>query len=520
MNLVDNLVHDLPLNLPAAGPLDAERCYRAVLGREQRFDGWFFIAVRTTGIYCRPSCPTPVHPKRANVDFYRSSAAAQQAGFRACKRCRPDATPGSPEWNVRADVAARALRLINDGVIDRDGVTGLARQLHVSERQLQRILVDHLGAGPLALARAQRSQTARVLIETTTLPFGQIGFAAGFSSIRQFNDTIQAVFANTPRELRHRAASRKIDSPAGSIAVRLPFRSPLDATGIFRFLADRAIANVEVVTDRSYARTLRLPTGPGWVRIEAADDHLRASFHLTSLSDLAPAVNRIRRLFDLDADPLAVAETLQLDAALAPLVDANPGRRAPGAVDPHEIAVRAVLGQQVSVAAARTLASRLAASHGDVFDGPPGLTRLFPSSGTLASISPEELAMPTVRARALIGLCDALATGAVVLDPGVDRREARAALERQPGIGPWTAGYLSMRALSDPDVLLAGDLVALQGARALGIAQTTNELAQRGELWAPWRSYATQLLWTAALNERAFNKTNAKAHVPTKEATS
>ncbi len=501
----------LPLDLPAAGPLDAERCYRAVLGRERRFDGWFFIGVRTTGIYCRPSCPTPVHPKRENVTFYRSSAAAQQAGFRACKRCRPDATPGSPEWNVRADLAARALRLIQDGLIDREGVPGLARRLHVSERQLQRTLVDHLGAAPLALARAQRCQTARVLIETTDLPFGQIAFAAGFASIRQFNESVQAVFATPPNELRRKASKRttahttaaaSAATTADTITVRLPFRSPLDASAIFGFLADRAVLEVEVATPTTYARTLRLPSGPGWLSVEATDDHLKASFRLTALTDLAPAVARVRRLFDLDADPEAVAATLRLDPSLTAVVDANPGRRAPGAVDPHEIAVRAVLGQQVSVAAARTLAGRLAASHGEPVDGPPGLTRLFPSVAALAKIDPSELAMPGSRARALISLCSALDSGDVQLDPGVDRSEARAALERQPGIGPWTAGYLVMRALSDPDVLLADDLVALQGARVLGIASTAAELALHGERWAPWRSYATQLLWATSPRRR------------------
>ncbi len=486
-------------------PLDHDTCYRAAVARDKRFDGWFVTAVRTTGIYCRPSCPTPVLPKSVNVEFHRTAAGAQQLGFRSCKRCRPDATPGSPEWNVRTDLTGRALRLIADGLVDREGVPGLARTLFVSERHLTRTMQQELGTGPLAISRAQRAQTARVLIETTSMNFGDIAFASGFSSVRQFNDTIVEVFATTPTELRaHRrgvdrsvVADNAVHQP-GTITVRLPFRVPFDADSLFQFLVGRAIEGVEVATPTSYRRTLRLPSGPASVFIRAQTDHLLATFQLTSLSDLGAGTARVRRLFDLDADPISIAEALGQDMNLLEAVRANPGLRCPGSVDPHEVVVRAILGQQVSVAAARTHGSRLAervASQGLTDDHIP---LLFPSVHEIAELSPGDFALPVRRAETLISVAEALASGNIVLTPGVDRAQARRQLEQLPGIGPWTAGYVSLRGLSDPDVCLHGDLVAVNGARNLGIANSARELELASERWAPWRSYATHLLWASA----------------------
>jgi AraC family transcriptional regulator of adaptative response / DNA-3-methyladenine glycosylase II len=477
---------------------DDEHCLRAVHSKDNRFDGWFFTAVTSTGIYCRPSCPAMV-PKREHMRFYPTSAAAQVAGFRACKRCRPDATPGSPEWDLRADLVGRAMRLIADGVVDRDGVAGLARRLDYSERHLNRMLRTEVGAGPIALARAQRAQTARVLIETTALPFSNVAFAAGFASIRQFNDTVKAVFATTPTELRRRAARRKgaeVTTAAGAITVRLPYRGPLDLAGLFGFLALRAVPGVEEGDLTRYRRTLALPHGAGIVELTPADGHIRCALRLEDLRDVATAVARCRRLLGLDADPVAVDALLGTDPVLAPLVTANPGRRVPGHVDGSELAVRAVLGQQVSVAAARNLAGRLAHEIGEpVPIDDPTLTRLFPSSAALAGVDPAGLPMPRSRARAIHELAAVLAAGEVVLDPGADRRAVADRLLALPGIGPWTVEYIAMRALGDPDAFLPTDLGVRHGLRDLGLSDDPASISVRAERWRPWRASAVLHLW-------------------------
>src|SRR6266700_3583729 len=288
---------------------DTERCIRAVQSKDERFDGWFFTAVLTTGIYCRPSCPA-VPPKPQNMRFFPSAAAAQQAGFRACKRCRPDASPGSPEWNERADLTARAMRFIADGVVDRAGVAGLAAQLGYSVRQVERQLLAELGAGPLALARAQRAQTARLLIETTALPMADVAFAAGFASIRAFNDTVREVFALSPTELRRRSNGGQAAAASGVLSLRLPFRQPLCPDNLFGHLAATAVPDVEEWRDGAYRRTLRLPHGHGVVALQPGPEHIGCQLALTDLRDLPVAISRCRRLLDLDADPVAVGDLL------------------------------------------------------------------------------------------------------------------------------------------------------------------------------------------------------------------
>lgn len=531
---------------------DFEQCYRAVSAKDGRFDGWFVTAVTSTGIYCRPSCPA-VTPKRANVRFLPTAAAAQRAGFRACKRCRPDASPGSPEWNVRADVVGRAVRLIADGSIDRDGVSGLARRLGFSERHLHRQLVAELGAGPLALARAQRAHTARLLIETTELPFTEVAFAAGFPSIRQFNETVREVFATTPTELRRHSAHRGGDPATGALTLRLRHRPPFDGAGLLAFLGMRAVPGVEVLEGAggaasggatsggagagdtlTYRRVLTLPHGPGLVALTPHAEHVECTLRLRDMRDLAAAVQRCRRLLDLDADPLAVVAALGDDPLIGALVRANPGLRVPGAVDGAELAVRAVLGQQVSVGGARTLAGRLAAEHGEplaeslptcVVDtdrraadadaggpdaaatdaatpdaaadaaAPPPLTHAFPTAAAIAAIDPEQLPMPRARGRALVGLCAALAAGEIALDPGADREETRAQLVALPGIGPWTAEYVAMRALGDPDAFPASDLGIRHAFARLDQPHDARAVAAIAERWRPWRAYAALHLW-------------------------
>jgi AraC family transcriptional regulator of adaptative response / DNA-3-methyladenine glycosylase II len=478
-------------------PLDHDHCYAVVQSRDGRFDGWFFTAVRTTGIYCRPSCPA-ITPKRTNVDFFPTAAAAQVNGFRACKRCRPDASPGSPEWNARHDVVARAMRLIADGVVEREGVPGLARRLGYSQRHLNRVLTDELGAGPLAIARAQRAHTARVLVETTSMSFTEIAFAAGFRSVRQFNDTVREVFATSPTALR---AVRSTGGPAGErgtpavgVTLRLAVRAPFAAGAVISFVGERAVPGVESWDGETYRRSLALPGGPGIATLRAHADHVDAHLELESSSDLAAAVQRIRRLLDLDSDPVAVDDTLGRDPAMASLVRRVPGRRAPASVDPVETAVRAVIGQQVSVAGARTVAGRIVEAAGATLPvGDHGLTHLFPTPEALAVAPDQAFSMPASRRDTIRGLAAAVVDGDVELHVGVDPARAHAQLLARRGIGPWTADYVVMRGLGHPDVLLANDLGVRHALDRLGIGADTNTAAA----WAPWRSYAVHHLWAS-----------------------
>jgi len=477
---------------------DRERCVRAVRSKDARFDGWFFTAVVTTGIYCRPSCPA-VPPKPENMLFRPSAAACQQAGFRACKRCRPDTSPGSPEWNRRADLVARAMRLIADGVVDREGVPGLAARLGYSTRQIERQLVGELGAGPLALARAQRAQTARLLIETTGLPMADVAFAAGFASVRTFNDTVREVFALAPSDLRARVPRQ--DAPArpaapGTLALRLPFRAPLNPDNLFGHLAATGVPGVEEWRDGAFRRTLRLPYGHGVVALTPNPDHIGCRLTLSDLRDLTVAISRCRRMLDLDADPVAVDDQLRTDPLLAPLVDKAPGRRVPRTVDEAEFAVRAVLGQQVSTAAARTHAARLVTAHGDPVDDPEGgLTHLFPTPEALAELDPGSLAMPRTRRATFTTLVRELAAGTLRLGAESDWAEARARLLALPGFGPWTTDVIAMRALGDPDAFLPTDLGIRRAAEEMGLPSTPAAPTARAAGWRPWRAYAVQYLW-------------------------
>lgn len=474
--------------------LDDDQCYLAIQSRDQRFDGWFVTAVRTTGIYCRPSCPA-ITPKRANVEFYRAAATAQANGYRACKRCRPDASPGSPEWNARADAVGRAMRLVADGLVDREGVGALATRLGYSERQVHRLLVAEVGSGPLALARAQRAQTARILIETTDMAITDVAFAAGFKSVRQFNDTVREVYAASPSELR---AKHGAPRGGGEVMVRLACREPFDGEHLLAFLAARAVPGVEEVEGTVYRRALRLASGNGVVSVDLGASMLSCSLVLDELSDVQAAVQRTRRLLDLDCDPTSVRAVIGADPALAPLVAARPGLRAPGHPDGTELLVRAVLGQQVSVAGARTLARRIVAAHGEPLRRPvAGVTHVFPSAATMAALRPDEFAMPRARGAALINACARLSEGVIVLDAGSDRAATVAALEHLPGIGPWTAGYIAMRALGDPDVFLPTDVGVRNALRALSLDSTPRGAAALAERWRPWRSYALHHLWAS-----------------------
>ena len=503
-----------------------DRRYRAVASRDRRFDGYFVTAVTTTGIYCRPSCPAKT-PGPSRVRFYPTSAAAQSAGFRACKRCLPGAAPGSPEWDLRGDVAGRAMRLIDEGLVEREGVPGLADRLGYGERQLRRILQADLGAPPLALARAQRAGVARLLLETTDLSVTDVAFAAGFGSLRQFNDTIRAVHEATPTQLREQGRRRaaRVDAPADAgdgaddgaaraaalgprptrLTLRLARRDPFDLAALLAFLAPRAIPGLESVAGGAYRRSLRLPHGPGLVEVRDGGDAVACSLTLGDPRDLAPAVAAMRRLLDLDADPLAVADALAPDPVLGPLVATAPGRRAPGSVDGLELAVRAIAGQQVSVASATRIVGRIAERLGTPLPTPAaaaaatasGVTHLFPDAAALAEATDADLPVPAARRATIRALATAVADGRLHLGPGADRETVRTRLLAIPGIGPWTAGYIGLRALGDPDVLLAGDLGIRKAAARLGLPDDPDALAAHGNRWSPWRSYATHHLWAS-----------------------
>ncbi|WP_431931066.1 DNA-3-methyladenine glycosylase 2 family protein [Nonomuraea jabiensis] len=457
--------------------LTDEDAYSVLRSRDGRFDGRFFVAVVTTGIFCRPSCPAAL-PKRENVRFYPSSAAALEAGFRACKRCRPDTAPGSPEWNVRADVVGRAMRLIADGLVDREGVAGLASRLGYSERQLHRQLTADLGAGPQALARAQRAATARTLLETTDLPASEIAFAAGFSSIRQFNDTVRKVYGTTPTALRGAPSARR---PPGALRLRLTYRPPLDLPALFSYLAARAIPGLEDATAHCYRRSLTLPHGLGLVTLRPAGSYVSCELHLEDLKDLAAAVRRCRHLLDLDADPRDIADHLTRDPLLAAVVARAPGRRVPGHVDAAEMAIRAILNEETPTGRSRLI--HLVRTYGMRLPHPPfhaaGVTHAFPRMEALASSG-----VPAPVA----ALARALTAGALHLGPEADRDQVERELLTLPGLDAEAVARIRMRAFGDPDVFLPSDPAVQEGLHRLGLT------AGDAHRWRPWRSYAMQHL--------------------------
>jgi AraC family transcriptional regulator of adaptative response / DNA-3-methyladenine glycosylase II len=421
----------------------------------------------------------------------------QLAGLRACKRCHPDAVPGSPEWNLRADVVGRAMRLIADGVVDREGVPGLARQLAVSVRHLHRLLVDAVGAPPLALARAQRAHQARLLVETTRMPFGEIAFAAGFASIRQFNDTLREIFDATPSQLRAGVGRRAEPRPGAGLTLRLAVRQPYDPGGVIGWLAARALPGVEEYADGAYRRVLPLPGGPGTVTLRPAPDHVQATFRLATVADLGTAVARCRRLLDLDADPASYLPMLAADPVLAPLTEAVPGVRLPGTVDGAETALRTVLGSHAQTVAA-ALGEPLPTSDGR-------LTHTFPDPAAIAAA--DHLALPAAPARTVRELAQRLANGELRLDGGADRVVVRRALLAVPGLGPARVEDLMLHALGDPDAFPAADRELRSAARAHELPADPAGLTRHADQWRPWRGYGAHLLWrtsgTAKLTRRA-----------------
>jgi AraC family transcriptional regulator of adaptative response / DNA-3-methyladenine glycosylase II len=473
------------------GALDPQACYRAIQARDARFDGRFFTAVKTTGIYCRPICPART-PRASNCTFFPSAAAAQAAGYRPCLRCRPEVAPGVPAWNGTAAAVSRALQLIAEGALDEGAVEPLAARLGVGERQLRRLFAEHVGASPLEVAQTRRVLFAKALLHDTALPMSEVALAAGFGSIRRFNEVLRRELGRAPSDLRRAARG---DRSAG-ITLRLPYSGAYDWSGLLGWLGPRAIRGVEAVDERGYRRAVSLGAASGTVEVRPAEGkpYLLATLRLSRLDALWPAVLRLRRLFDVDADVERIGAHLSRDRALKPLVSRRPGLRVPGAWDPFELAVRAVLGQQISVAAATTLAARLVERFGAPLPGAddPAVSRLFPDPGALASHDLSVIGLPKARAKCLSGLAAAIAH-----DPSVLSSAERLAASKLPGIGPWTAQYVALRALRDPDAFPASDLGLLKALANGSERPSPAQLTDRAEAWRPYRAYAALHLWSS-----------------------
>ena len=478
--------------------LDPDACYRALESRDPRFDGRFFIGVLTTGVYCRPICPART-PRRRNVRFFPSAAAAAEAGFRPCRRCRPEASPGSPAWRGSSAAASRALRLVAEGALDGAGVADLAGRVGLGERQLRRLFQHHVGASPVAVAQTRRVHFAKKLLDETDLPVTEVALAAGFASIRRFNTAMRAAYRAAPRELRR--SSRAAGAPEPELVLRLAYRPPLAFDALLGFLAARAIPGVEEVRGSAYRRSVVWNGEAGVVAVERGRDerHLLLRAPAALARGLAFLAARARRLFDLDADPAAIASHLARDPALARRLRRLPGLRVPGAWDGFELAVRAILGQQITVAGATALAGRLVERWGrPLARGDGSLGALFPAAADLAAADLEGVGLPGARARAIRALAAAVRDGELELDAPGDPARAATRLEALPGVGPWTVGYVALRALGEPDAFPHGDLGLRRSLAGSGDPLSPRELEARAEPWRPWRGYAAMALWLAS----------------------
>jgi len=478
--------------------LDTDTCYRALEARDRRFEGQFFVGVRSTGVYCRPGCPAPL-PKRRNVCFFACAAAAESAGFRACLRCRPDALPGSPAWNGTHATVSRALRLIDAGGLDGDGVEALAGRLGVGTRHLRRLFNDQLGTSPLAVARTRRAHFARKLIEETGLSMTEVAASSGFGSLRSFNTTMRATFQRRPSDLRN---GRPVRGEARGLRLCLPYREPFDWAGILGYLRDRATAGVESVDDDAYRRSVVVDGRPGVIEVRRGGSaHLELRLPALPSPGLMAAAARVSRMFDLGADTRSIAAHLRGDPLLRRALRGGAAPRIPVGWDPFELAVRAVLGQQVSVKGATTLAGRLVAAHGaplpEALAG-GGVTHTFPTPEALAEAPVEKIGMPGARAEALRGLAAAARDGRIrfeARDPDAFVDE----LTALPGIGDWTAQYVAMRGLGEPDAFPAGDLGVRRALARNGRLPSIAAVRERAEAWRPWRAYAAVALWRSGI---------------------
>jgi len=472
--------------------IQADTYYRAMLAKDRRFDGTFFVAVHTTKIYCRPICPAR-KPLRKNVTFYPSAAAAEEAGYRPCLRCRPETSPGTPAWRGSSAVVARALRLIAAGVVEREGMEGLILRSGIGERQLRRLFVQHLGAAPHDIVRVRRLDFAQRLLDDTAMSVTQVAFASGFGSVRSFNHAFRERFGRSPTERRKR--SDKTTEP--SLAVKLPFRPPYDWASLIEFFSARSIPGVERIRNGVYERTVDLGQSRGYLRAELEPDknRLELSLDLSNQERLMEMVNRARALFDTEADPLAISAQLGRDPVLKNGLRRFPGLRLPGCWSGFEAAVRAILGQQVSLSGARLFLQRLTQACGTPLsrDGKDDLTHLFPTAAQIAGSPLTDIGLTRARAETLRRLAIEVESGRLVLDGSEDIAQTKEKLLAIKGVGPWTAEYISLRALQDPDAFPESDLVLRREMKRVG---------STGELWRPWRAYAAIHLWKAATSSK------------------
>jgi AraC family transcriptional regulator, regulatory protein of adaptative response / DNA-3-methyladenine glycosylase II len=471
--------------------LDWQVCSRARIARDARFDGKFFIGVIGSGVYCRPICPAP-HAMEKNCRYFETAAAAAEAGFRPCLRCRPECSPGTPAWLGTSNTVSRALRLIGESGLEDGGVESLAERLGIGARHLRRLFLKHLGATPIAVARTRRLHFAKKLIDETNLPMSHIAIASGFGCVRRFNAAIRATFQRTPTHIR-KIARQKQRLPEDQYLLRLGFRPPFDWEGMLRFLAPRAIPGVEIVEAGCYRRTIFFNGEAGFLEVSREESGLalEARIQFGDSRALFLIVERIRRMFDLNADWQVIAARLRMDEALSGRVEASPGLRVPGCWDGFELAVRAILGQQVTVKGATTLSGRIVTNFGMAFTGAPGLTHLFPRPEVLAEAKLSGIGLTTARAETIRALARAVCEGKISFDGIVDTDEFLARLCETPGIGKWTAQYVAMRALGEPDALPTGDLGL---AHALSL-KNAREIEERSQAWRPWRAYAAMYLW-------------------------
>lgn len=482
---------------------DPHLCEQARRSRDARFDGLFFTAVSSTGIYCRPVCPAPA-AKRANVRYCATAAAAEAAGFRPCLRCRPELAPGNPQWQRGEHVVSRALKLIEAGALADQSLEQLAARVGIGARQLRRLFVEHVGAPPISVHTTRRLLFAKQLLTETTLPITDVALASGFGSLRRFNAAFAQANRIAPRELRRHPQHA---SGAG-LVLRLAYRPPYDFAALLGFLRTRALPGVEHVVEQAYVRVFGSAQAPGWLRLSAWPDGehaLKLELHGAPATELLPLVTRVRRMFDLDADPEVIAATLGADGLLQPLLHKAPGLRLPGGWDGFEIAVRAVLGQQVSVAAARTLATRIVQRYGEPVSAalPDSLERLFPTPAQLVDADLRASGVTTARAATIRGIAQALLDGRVDFRPDQSLEDFVARWVALPGIGDWTAHYMAMRALSHPDAFPAADLILRRAANPGGEALTTGELNGMSQAWRPWRAYAVMHLWRSTADASA-----------------
>lgn len=490
--------HDQPIP-------DVHACEQARLSRDARFDGLFFTAVTSTRIYCRPVCPAP-SPKPQNVRYYASAAAAEAAGFRPCLRCRPELAPGNDAWQRGDHVIARTLKLMESGALDELSMDAMAERVGLGARQLRRLFVDRLGAPPISVHTTHRLLFAKQLLTETTLPVTEVALASGFRSLRRFNAAFLQANRVPPRELRRHPRV----SDGDAITLRLGYRPPYDFEAILAFLRGRALPGVELVDEHSYARVFGPADAPGWLRLSAWPGHehaLRLQLHCPQPAQMLSVVTKLRRMFDLDANPQSIGDALKQSPVLKPLLRRRPGLRLPGGWDGFEIAVRAILGQQVSVAAARTLATRIVHRYGTpVASALPGLERLFPGPESLVEADLREIGLTTARAATVRGVAQALLDGRIdfrseqPLDEFVERWVAL------PGIGEWTAHYMAMRALSHPDAFPAADLILRRAAAGDGAELSTKALTSLAEAWRPWRAYTVMHLWRSATDAAAATR--------------